>query len=129
LRASFFRKTQEDAGVPLVSPHEVHLYEQIKYINEPDWECRLQYGCVICKNPNPVGGPALLCEVKSQYKRANWAIPDTQSTREHCIMGQQEIWACLESNLVIEPDTSFLPNGDRPMMPGNVTTCPDDPRA
>lgn len=120
-------------GMPKIeripTPHEFHVFEQVKFVEEPDWTggCHLgPHDCFICKNPNPIGGQALLIEVKSQYKRADWNTPDTQSVRQHCIMPQQEIWTC--GNMIIEPDTSFLSNGDRPSVSGDQSTCPDDPR-
>uniref|UniRef100_A0A7R9ZIZ3 Uncharacterized protein n=1 Tax=Pseudictyota dubia TaxID=2749911 RepID=A0A7R9ZIZ3_9STRA len=128
LRGTSRELTKRGRAGNLPTPHELHQYEQIKFQEEPLWKCRFEMGCVICKNPNPIGGQALLVEIKSQYKRADWNVPDDQSVREHCIMPQQEIAACTTSNIVIEPDTSFLPNGDRPSVSGNYLTCPEDPR-
>ena len=83
-------------------------------------------------NPREVGDDALVVEVKAQYKRDDWSLKDEIATpvRQHCIYAGIEFWTCLSQNLVIEPDSSWLPDGDRPTLEedGDLV-CPDDPRA
>lgn len=102
------------------TPHEVHEYQQVKFLDEPLWRCRLEGGadgCVACRNPTQ---GAFIVEVKSNYKRADWNIrTDTQEVREHCVYPDQEFWACLSTNMVIEPDP-----GTRPDVAGDPTSCP-----
>ena len=87
-------------------------------------------GCVVCKNPREIGEDALIVEVQAQYKRENWNLKADTPTRQHCIYPGIEFWTCLSQNLVIEPDSSWLPDGDRPTEDLDGTlVCPVDPRA
>lgn len=98
------------------APHEVHQYEQTKFYDESEWACefadiRGTVGCLKCRNPRPVGGEALIVEVKAMYKREDLNVKDetTNKPRKHCIFpGRGEFWTCFNTNLVIEPDTSWL---------------------
>jgi len=53
----------------------------------------------------------LIVEVKAMYKRKllNEKDEATNKPRKHCIFpGRGEFWTCFNTNLVIEPDTSWL---------------------
>ena len=101
------------------APHEVHQYEQVKYFDETEWECRQieisnQIGCIECYNPGEVGAEGLVVEVKAMYKREDLRIKDESinKPRKHCIWPERgSFYTCFNSNLVIEPDTDWL-NGD-----------------
>ena len=87
-------------------------------------------GCLKCGNPRGENGDALIVEVKAQYKRDDWSLKAETPTRQHCIYAGIEFWTCLSQNLVIEPDSSWLPDGDRPTEDLDGTlVCPVDPRA
>ena len=98
------------------APHEVHQYEQTKFYEEPEWSCEYAdirgiVGCLKCENPRAKGGNALIVEVKAMYKRENLNMKDesTNKPRKHCIFpGRGAFYTCFNSNLVIEPDTSWL---------------------
>jgi len=103
-----------------VAPHEIHQYEQAKFYNEPDWECRWESigstkpggtaSCMACQNPNDGGGDALIVEVKAFYKRvdARFKNETANAPRKHCIFPGWEFWVCMDNNMVIEPDTDWL---------------------
>merc|ERR1719384_945567 len=98
------------------APHEVHQYEQVKFNDEPEWDCKDAdvaglIGCIQCWNPREVGGDALVVQVKAMYKRENFNIRDEtlDPPRDHCIFPNgASFWTCFNSNLVIEPDTAWL---------------------
>lgn len=109
----------QEQGVSIPTPHEVHEYQQIKYLDPEDWTCHMKMGCLVCKNETDA---PLIAEVKANYKREIWFIrTDTQEVREHCVNPEQEIWACLNTNMVIEPEP-----GKRPDSPSDASTCPVD---
>ena len=98
------------------APHEVHQFEQAKFYEEPEWSCEYAdirgiVGCLKCENPRAKGGNALIVEVKAMYKREYLNMKDetTNKPRKHCIFpGRGAFYTCFNSNLVIEPDTSWL---------------------
>ena len=111
-----------------MAPHEIHQYEQTKFYDEPEWECRFESigatdaggtaSCLACQKPRKPGGDALIVEVKVQYKRESWNIKDEEvnKSRKHCIFPGWEFWVCMDNNLVIEPDTAWLDgNKDKPI--------------
>jgi len=115
------------------APHEVHQFEQTKFYDEPEWDCRFDniqglVGCLVCRNPKAKGDNALIVEVKAMYKRSDWSIRDetVNPPRKHCIYPEHgEFWTCFNSNLVIEPDTTWLPPGimDKPIYTENGYLC------
>merc|ERR1739838_637906 len=117
----------------VAAPHEVHQFEQTKFYDEPEWDCRFDniqeiVGCLVCKNPREKGDDALIVEVKAMYKRADWNIKDetVNPPRKHCLYPEHgEFWTCFNSNLVIEPDTTWLPTGikDKPIYKSNGDLC------
>lgn len=103
-------------GLRIETPHEIHEYQQVKYVPNSAWKCRVSDGCTICKNATSV--PAII-EVKANYKRADWNIrTDTQEVREHCVNPRQEVWACF-SGYIVEPEP-----GTAPAIAGDPTSCP-----
>jgi hypothetical protein len=103
------------------TPHEVHAYDQARFVPNDAWKCKVKDGCVICENVTTE--PAIV-EVKAMYKRADLNVrdmsplPGNLETREHCVNPGQEVWACL-NGYIIEPEP-----GSRPNTPGNPSTCP-----
>jgi len=114
VRAKFWGRPKET----FPAPHEVHQFEQVKFHEEDQWDCRTDAiagvtGCLACKSTKE---EALLVEVQSIYKRADANI-NNAPTRKHCIFpGQGEFYTCFNSNLVIEPDSAWLkPYSDKPI--------------
>ena len=115
------------------APHEVHQFKQTKFYDEPEWDCRFDniqgvLGCLVCKNHKVKGENALIVEVKAMYKRAYWTIKDesVNKPRKHCLFPEHgEFWTCFNSNLVINPETIWLPAGikDKPIYNANGALC------
>jgi len=113
----------------------VHQFEQTKFYDEPEWKCRQAtiqglVGCLKCGNPRDDGEDALIVEVKALYKRVNRNEKDeeTNKPRKHCIFPMSApFWTCFNSNLVIEPDTTWLGDlKDKPIYNEEGEACPED---
>ena len=111
------KRELQKRGKTFTAPHEVHEYEQVKFFDEPKWACEFEdiggkaAACMRCWNPGNIGDEALIVEVKSQYKRADWNIRDEtiDPPRKHCIWPKRgDFWTCFNYHLVIEPDTDWL---------------------
>lgn len=129
------RMAKETKKKTFVAPHEIHQYEQAKFYDEPEWECRWESigstdaggtaSCMACRNPRDEEGEALIVEVKAIYKRADANIKDetVNKPRKHCIFPGWEFWVCMDNNMVIEPDTDWLGGiKDKPIydVDGNI---------
>mmetsp|Transcript_22071 Transcript_22071/g.47998 ORF Transcript_22071/g.47998 Transcript_22071/m.47998 type:complete len:219 (+) Transcript_22071:366-1022(+) len=124
-------KANKKAGT-FTAPHEVHQFEQVKFLEEPEWECEFDsvadiVGCLKCRNPREIGGEALVVQVKAMYKRVNLNEKNeiANPPREHCIFpGRGYFWTCFNSNLVIEPDSEWLGDDkDKPIYGANQDEC------
>merc|ERR1711957_297692 len=122
-------------GTHMGAPHEVHQFEQAKYFNEPLWDCRFDniagaVGCIACENPRPIGGEALIVQIKAMYKRKDFMTKDDKldKPRNHCVYpGRGEFWSCFNTNLVIEPDSDWLGDiKDKPLYLPDGSLCTDD---
>jgi len=136
--AQTLRTLRKSKAVEVEAPHEVHQFEQVKFYDEPEWDCRFDniqdvVGCLVCKNGKSEGNNALIVEVKAMYKRSDWTIKDetVNPPRKHCLYPEHgEFWTCFNSNLVIEPDTTWLPPDirDKPIYnsDGGLCTAEED---
>jgi hypothetical protein len=135
----------------ITTPHEVHEYQQVKFLDESLWNCYYDgvSGCLACENnlsqgPNSGSTGALIVDVKAQYKGKSWDA-DSGRQRTHCIYPGYTWYTCGVSggvNMVIEPPTEWLDcfvNGDKPTNPAGPSgganpnsqdraDCPLDPR-
>ncbi len=114
---------------PITTPHEIHEYQQVKFVDENLWECFFDgvSGCMACENnlsqgPNSGNTGALIVDLRAQYKGPSWDA-NSGRNRTHCVYPGYTWYTCGLSggvNMVIEPGTDWLscfPFGDRPMNP------------
>jgi hypothetical protein len=76
----------------MVTPHEIHEYQQVKFVDEKLWKCYMEEstGCFACENtlaqgPNEGNTGALIVDIRAQYKGASWDANNNGRYRTHCI--------------------------------------------
>ncbi|KAL7478740.1 hypothetical protein ACHAW6_004498, partial [Cyclotella cf. meneghiniana] len=70
---------KEPTRYPISTPHEIHEYQQVKFVDENLWECYFDgvSGCMACENnlsqgPNSDNTGALIVDLRAQYKGPSW---------------------------------------------------------